>query len=241
MRDILLDLTSHVYDLGFLDALKVTGTDQSTTVDAVSEDRNVVLKAKFHTPVADFVDGLFGMPNLGRLKSILNLAEYKENAIITISKDANNYFDGLVFGNAAGDFKNVYRFMTANIVEKQMPTANFRGANYSIEFAPSVASIQRLKMQASVHSDNDLFLVKTENNSIKMSFGNYSSHAGDFVFQPNVSAVLKHTWAWSVKNMIPILELAGNKTIKISDTGVAEVVVDSGMAEYQFILPALSK
>ena len=74
MKDILLDLTSHVYDLGFLDAVKITGTDQSTIVDAVSEDRNVVLKAKFHTPVADFVDGLFGMPNLGRLKSILNLA-----------------------------------------------------------------------------------------------------------------------------------------------------------------------
>lgn len=241
MRDILLDLTSHVYDLGFLDAVKVTGTDQSTVVDAVSEDRNVILKAKFHNPVADFVDGLFGMPNLGRLKSILNLAEYKENASITISKDANNYFDGLVFTNATGDFKNVYRFMTANIVEKQMPTANFRGANWNIEFEPTVASIMRLKMQASVHSDNDLFLVKTENGNLKLSFGNHSSHAGDFVFQSNVSGVLKHAWAWSVKNMIPILELAGNKTIKFSDTGVAEVMVDSGLAQYQFMLPAISK
>jgi hypothetical protein len=241
MRDILLDLTSHVYDLGFLDALKVTGTDQTTVIDAVSEDRNVVLKAKFHTPVADFVDGLFGMPNLGRLKSILNLAEYRENATITISKDSDNNFDGLVFTNAHGDFKNVYRFMVANVVQKQMPTANFRGANYELEFEPSVASIQRLKMQASVHSDNDLFLVKTENNNLKLSFGSHSSHAGDFVFQSNVTGTLKHSWSWSVKNMLPVLELSGNKVMKIGDSGVAEVIVDSGLAEYRYILPAITK
>ena len=241
MRDILLDLTSHVYDLGFLDALKVTGTDQTTVIDAVSEDRNVVLKAKFHTPVADFVDGLFGMPNLGRLKSILNLVEYRENATITISKDSDNNFDGLVFTNAHGDFKNVYRFMVANVVQKQMPTANFRGANYELEFEPSVASIQRLKMQASVHSDNDLFLVKTENNNLKLSFGSHSSHAGDFVFQANVTGTLKHSWSWSVKNMLPVLELSGNKVMKIGDSGVAEVIVDSGLAEYRYILPAITK
>jgi hypothetical protein len=241
MRDILLDLTSHVYDLGFLDALKVTGTDQATVIDAVSEDRNVVLKAKFHTPVADFVDGLFGMPNLGRLKSILNLAEYRENATITISKDSDNNFDGLVFTNAHGDFKNVYRFMVANVVQKQMPTANFRGANYELEFEPSVASIQRLKMQASVHSDNDLFLVKTENNNLKLSFGSHSSHAGDFVFQASVTGNLKHSWSWSVKNMLPVLELSGNKIMKIGDSGVAEVIVDSGLAEYRYILPAITK
>ena len=63
MRDYLLDLVEHSYDLGCIDLIKITGTDTDTSVDGLAEDKSVVLQAKFGTPVADYI-GTFGMPNL---------------------------------------------------------------------------------------------------------------------------------------------------------------------------------
>jgi hypothetical protein len=37
------------------------------------------------------------------------------------------------------------------------------------------------------------------------------------------------------------MDLPGDKTVKISDQGAAEITVDSGLAVYSYILPAMSK
>jgi hypothetical protein len=52
---------------------------------------------------------------------------------------------------------------------------------------------------------------------------------------------MSHSWAWPVRRVISILDLTGDKTMSISDDGAAEIVVDSGIAKYQYLLPAQSK
>ena len=79
MKDHLLDLVQHTFDLGCIDLIKVTGTDADTVINGVAEDKSVILEAQFANPVADFM-GTFGMPNLGKLKTLLNLQEYREDA-----------------------------------------------------------------------------------------------------------------------------------------------------------------
>jgi hypothetical protein len=37
------------------------------------------------------------------------------------------------------------------------------------------------------------------------------------------------------------MDLVGDKTIRISDDGVAQITVDSGVAVYNYLLPAQSK
>jgi hypothetical protein len=41
--------------------------------------------------------------------------------------------------------------------------------------------------------------------------------------------------------VIGILDLTGDKVMRISDDGAAQITVNSGIAEYNYILPALSK
>lgn len=243
MRDYLLDLVEHTYDLGCIDLIKITGTDQETLIEGIAEDRSVVVQGKFAAPVADFV-GVFGMPNLGKLKILLNLQEYRENANITVETQARNGTDtpvNLHFENSAGDFRNDYRFMTSEIIAEKLKSAKFRGANWHVEFEPTVAGIQRLKMQAQANSEENTFKTKTEKGDLKFVFGDHSTHAGEFVFQPGVSGVLKHSWAWPVKHVISILDLTGDKVFRISDDGAAQITVNSGLAEYNYILPAQSK
>ena len=240
MKDHLLDLVQHTYDLGCIDLIKVTGTTADTTVNGVAEDKSVILEAQFANPVADFI-GTFGMPNLGKLKTLINLQEYREDAKLAITKRATGEPDGITFENKAGDFRNNYRFMASEIVNDKLKTLKFKGVNWHITFEPTVAAIQRLKMQAQANSEEPNFQVKTENKNLKFFFGDHSTHSGNFVFQPDITGTLKHSWSWPVAQVISILGLTGDKTMKISDDGCMQITVDSGLAVYNYILPAQTK
>ena len=118
MRDHLLDLVGHTFDLGCIDLFKITGTDRQTTIDGLAEDKSVVVQGKFAAPMAEFI-GTFGMPNLSKLKILLNIQEYREDAKITVGRQDRNGVDspvGLHFENKTGDFKNYYRFMVSEVV-----------------------------------------------------------------------------------------------------------------------------
>jgi hypothetical protein len=243
MRDHLLDLVEHTFDLGCIDLIKITGTDKETVIDGIAEDRSVVVQGKFLAPVPEFI-GMFGMPNLSKLKILLNLGEYKENAQISVTRQERNGEQapvGLHFRNAGGDFKNDYRFMTSEIIAEKLKTAKFRGANWNIEFEPTIGGIQRLKMQAQANAEEPNFQAKTDGTDLKFSFGDHSTHAGEFVFHPGVNGSLKRAWSWPVKQVIGILDLTGDKVVRISDDGAAQITVNSGIAEYNYILPAQSK
>lgn len=240
MKDHLLDLVQHTYDLGCIDLIKIIGTTTDTTVTGVAEDKSVILDAKLANPVADFV-GTFGMPNLGKLKTLLNLQEYREAATLTITRRTTGEPDGITFENKTGDFRNNYRFMASEIVNEKLKTLKFNGANWNVTFEPTAAAILRLKMQAQANSEEPNFQVKTENKNLKFFFGDHSTHSGNFVFHPDITGTLKHTWAWPVAQVMSILSLTGDKTMQISDSGCMQITVDSGLAVYNYILPAQTK
>jgi hypothetical protein len=240
MRDYLLDLVEHTYDLGCIDLVKIVGDTSKIEIVGLADDLSVVIRGNFHNPVADFV-GTFGMPNLGKLKTLLNLQEYKEDAKLTITKRADGEPDGITFENKIGDFKNNYRFMASGIVNEKLKTAKIRPVTWHIEFEPTNASIQRMKWQMSANAEEANFQAKTENGDLKFFFGDHSTHSGNFVFHPGVSGQLKRAWAWPAKQFVSIMDLTGDKKVRISDDGAAEITVDSGLAVYQYLLPAQSK
>lgn len=240
MKDYLHDIVQHTHSLGFIDLVKITGTDSSTTIEAVSEDRIAIIQAQFHNPVPEFI-GTFGMPSLGKLNTILNIPEYKEDASIVMTQKNTGEPDGISFKNKNGDFKNDYRLMTANVVNDKLKTVKFKGVKWGVEIEPSVASIQRLKFQSQANSEETTFIARTENNNLMFYFGDHSSHAGNFVFAHDVAGTLTKAWNWPVAAVISILNLPGDKMIRFSDEGAAQITVDSGLAVYNYVLPAQTK
>jgi hypothetical protein len=243
MKDILQDLVAHTHALGCIPLVKISSTDEETAIEAMAEDRSVIVNAKTLTPVDQF-SGIFGMPNLNKLDIHLKCPEYKEGASINVVKAQRNGEEiptGLHFKNAAGDFQNDYRFMNTEIINEKLKSVKFKGAKWEIEFEPQVTSIQKLKFQAQAHSEETVFQVKTDNNDLVFSFGDASTHAGSFVFEAGITGKLKQEWAWPVIQVMSILALAGDKTVRISDAGAMQITVNSGLAEYNYILPAQSK
>lgn len=244
MKDFLQDIVQHTYSLGNIDLVKVTGTDSETAVNSIAEDRSVIVEAKFKNPIPEFI-GTFGMPNLGKLNTILNIPEYKENAKLSINTQKNQAGEdtpsGVHFENAAGDFKNDYRFMTAEVVNDKLKAVKFRGVKWNVDIVPTVQGVQRMRLMQAANSEETTFTARTENGALKFYFGDPSSHAGNFVFDTNAGGTLTKQWSWPVGAVISILSLTGDKTLKISDEGAAMITVDSGIAEYSYIIPAQTK
>ena len=242
MKDILQDVVAHTHNLGFLSLVKVSN-DQGTAIDAMAEDRSVILSASTHSPVGEF-EGTFGMPNLDKLSLHLKNPEYQKDAKIDVVKaDRNGEVipTHIHFENTAGDFENDYRFMNKAIIEEKLKTVKFKGATWAVTFQPSMASIARMKLQSAAHSEEPTFNVMTKSGNLVFSFGDASTHAGEFVFQHGIEGTLAHTWSWPVAQVQAILNLDGELTMSISDQGAMMITVDSGMAKYDYILPAQSK
>ena len=243
MKDILQDVVAHTHSLGFLNLVKVSSDDATTNIESMAEDRSVIMSAVTKNNVGEFT-GVFGMPNLDKLALHLKCPEYQKDSKIEVKSAERNgetVPTHIHFENATGDFQNDYRFMNKQIIEEKLKTVKFKGASWDVEFSPSMASIQRMKFQSLAHSEETVFSVKSEGTNLMFNFGDASTHAGQFVFETNANGELKHSWSWPVAQVQAILGLDGKLSMKISDQGAMQITVDSGMTEYNYILPAQSK
>lgn len=241
--DYLKDIVQHSFSLGNINLVKITGTDTETIIDAMAEDRSVIVQAKTHAPIAAFI-GQFGMPNLAKLNTILGIPEYQADAKITVTTKAVNGVNepaGLCFENKAGDFKNDYRFMSSTLINEQLKQIKFKGVKWNVEFEPTIQNILRLNYMASANSEETTFIAKTEKGQLKFMFGDHSSHAGDFVFADNVSGTIAKGFHWPIAAVQNMLKLQGDKTFRFSDEGAAQITVDSGLAVYNYTMPAQQK
>lgn len=248
MKDILQDIVAKTHALGFLSLVKVTGDDTSTTVESMAEDRSVILTATTKEKVQEFGANVFGMPNLDKLALHLKNPEYQKNSKLTITEAERNGVKvptGIHFENEAGDFQNDFRFMVTEIINEKLKSVKFKGANWNVSFTPSVAAITRMKLQSAAHSEETTFTVKVEDtggtNDLVFYFGDANTHAGKFVFQHGVEGNLTHAWTYPVAQVQAILNLDGDATMSLSDQGAMQITVDTGLAEYNYILPAQSK
>ena len=242
MLDLLKDVVTHTHNLGFLNIVKVTGDEATTKLDSMADDRSVIMYGEVNGPVAEMI-GVFGMPQLNKLKIHLDCPEYRENAkieIMTADRNGDTIPVGLHFENAAGDFKNDYRFMNTEVINEKLKTVKFRGVNWHVEVAPTVSAIQRFNYQASANAEHGTFLTKTENGNLKFVFGDQSTHGGEFVFASGVASTLNKAWTWPVAQVLSILKIAdaNNAKLSISNDGAMQIELDSGIATYKYIIPA---
>ena len=242
MKDILQDIVAHTNKLGFLNIVKITGTEDKTLIDSMADDRSVIMYGEATNPQPEMI-GIFGMPQLEKLRYLLDGKEYQDDAKIEVVMGQRNGADipvGLHFENKDGDFKNNYNFMNSDIINEKLKTVKFRGVKWNVEVEPTVSAIQRFQFQAGANTEHTTFLAKTEGGNLKFTFGDVSSHGGEFIFATDVTGTLSKGWTWPVNSVLSILKIAdaNNAKIGFSDEGAMQITLDSGIATYKYIIPA---
>jgi len=191
----------------------------------------------------DFV-GTFGMPGIGQLATLLNLDEYREDAVITVNSkdlDGANTKTGLHFENKSSNFENEYRFMSSALVNEKLKTLQFKEPPYEVQLEPPVLSIQRLRQQSLANANELLFTSTVEKGNLVFNFGDHSTNSGKFIFSDNASEALNKRWAYPVAQVMGILALAGDTEMKFSNAGALVITCNSGLIKYTYILPAQAK
>ena len=68
------------------------------------------------------------------------------------------------------------------------------------------------------------------------------SYTGKRIFATNVNGTLSQGYAWPLSQVLAILKLGMSSScvMQISARGALQISVDSGIAKYDYILPALT-
>jgi hypothetical protein len=130
--------------------------------------------------------------------------------------------------------------MNQDIINEKLKTVKFRGVKWDVEVEPTVSAIQRFQFQAGANTEHTTFLAKTDSGNLKFTFGDVSSHGGEFIFATGVTGNLNKGWTWPVNNVLSILKIAdaNNAKISFSNEGAMQITLDSGIATYKYIIPA---
>lgn len=243
MKDFLIDVVEHTVPLGSFEHLRIDGNDTETKISSTEKERSVVLRATMHATIPDFV-GTFGVPNLNQLSTLFKIPEYQDDkAKLTVERKAVNGAEQptvIKFENGAGDFKNEFRLMASNIIENIEPLLKFNVTSWPVTFVPSVAAQQRLRYQTGANPEEKAVTFRIEGGEVKAMLGDASSHSGSFVFQTGVDPKAKETIVVPVLVVNSILALSGDKKMQMGGPGMM-ISVDSGIANYDYIIPMLTK
>jgi hypothetical protein len=247
MRDILKDIVKHTHSLGIIQAAKVTTDAEGTTIDAMDDERTVVLRGKMHQPVPEF-EGKFGLGRLGVLNGLLSYASEDSSgnvqdskvSVVTEERNGENVTTEINF-SMDGGFDSSYRVIVSELVDAQIKTASFRGASWNVEIMPTQKAIKDLQYFAGILSAFDpLLTARTVGGNLMFYIGDSSTDKVELPFALNVEGELKTGWSFPLSTVLTILKLSDTSTMnmKISDQGAMMIMVDSGLGIYEYILPA---
>ena len=247
MQDILKDIVKHTHSLGIIQAAKVTTDDTGTTIDAMDDDRTVVLRGKLHTPVNEF-KGKFGLGRLGVLNGYLNYeGEDREGksvkAGVEVGHEERNgeMVPTQLSFSIEGAMQSTYRVIVSELVDAQIKTANFKGAKWDVEVMPTQKAIKDLQYFAGILGAFDpLLTARTVDGNLVFYIGDSSTDKVELPFASNVEGELKTGWSFPLSTVLTILRLSDTSTMnmKLSDQGAMMISVDSGLGMYEYILPA---
>ena len=251
MRDTIQDIVKHTGGLGIIDTVKITGTDDKTLIEAMDNERTVIIKGKLVSPEAG-LKGEFGLSHLSLLQGLVGSALFKGDGVaVDVKRRERNGVltpEEISFLNTNTKSSASYRLMSKDLIPEQ---AKFLGTTWDVEISPTPSKLKELQALSGLYSSfEQYFLVKTVkndegNNELRLYIGdeNSSMHKAYLTLDDNVEGTLGGDLHWAIGPVTSILKLIAdeNPKIKFSSRGALQITAENSVATYDFILPARKK
>jgi hypothetical protein len=239
LLDALKDIVKHTHSLGFIDMIKLIGTDTDAKIEAMDADKTVVVYGQLYQPVKD-ISTTVGLSRLAQLKGFMDLHAKSTISVINEMRNSISTPTELQFDAGAGDTAT-YRFMSEAMANEQIKVPPFKGATWNVTIKPEKVKIDRLSSyQGVLGGFEKRFIVSTNKDVLNFSIGSGPTDRSNLPFATGITGSLKHQWSWPLTSVLSILKLNDNSdiTMFISDMGALKIDVDSGLGLYSYILPA---
>lgn len=259
----LRDLTRHTSGLD-IDMIKIIGENGSVKFEGINDDKTVVLKGNFTKPIPE-LEGTFGLSQLDYLTKCVNEYKQKEDSIDVIrtvktlsipakddddsplytengepvyNKVSEDIIERLVFSRKTPKMVNPYRVLDRRMIAEQ---PSFKGAEWDIVIAPTSQAINSLAVQAGMGVE-EYFGIKTEDDVLYLTFGDTSSQA-IIEFAHDIEGKITRSWIWGIGPVLNILKMSDSAdcTMSFLDKGALQITLETGLAKYNYILPAKAR
>jgi len=244
LADQLRDILRHTHSLSFIDRIKV---ENGVNIKSIDEDKAVVLYGKLKKPIEDLADDVVGFSRMGVLDGYLKFPLFaSDNADITIesiTKKKQIVPCDIKFDSNDGHV-STYRMMDEPLAEQLIQVPPFKGVPWDVVVEPTQQNLNDLKYFAGILGSHEpLFTVSVKNGDLYLDIGSGSESHASVPFVKDIDGTLKHAWSWPLSYVLSILKLSDGAvcTMSFSDHGALKIVIDSGIGEYEYILPAKAK
>jgi len=247
IKDVVQDVVKMTASLGIVNFVKVEGDASTTKFDAVDTERTVIIKAKLHDALSEFT-GVFGFGNLAFLNGISGIRTYKEDGatveMVMQEKDGATTPQALLFKDTQGN-NDRYRLMNERQVLSTFENIEFNSMpNWDITVEPTKQKVSELQEIAGIYGGIEPnFSLKTQDGNLIVTVGDTGgSFVGKRTFATNVTGELGEGFSWPLTQFLSVLKLGmtAQCTLHISAMGALQITIDTGIGEYNYILPALS-
>lgn len=243
LRDSIKDIVKHTHSLGFINKVKITGKDGQSKIEAIDDDKTVVMYGTMNEEIADLADSEIGLTNMAVLNGYLNIHP-NDSTLEFVTEDRQGEIipTELKFANTTGLISN-YRFMSKVMVADSIKVPPFRGVKWNVTIKPERKSIATLAaVQGILGGSEKKFTVSLSAKQVlNFTVGSGPTDRTVIPFATGVTGDLKHQWSWPLSQVLSILKLAdtSDTTIHVSDSGAMMIEIDSGIGAYQYILPGM--
>ena len=246
IKDTLKDVIRHTHDLGIFEMVKIKGTTSSTEIETVDADKTVILKGSTNAPVADFADATVGLSRMAVLKGYLQYPGFdkEDSTVQVVSPERNGEQVPTEVEFTCTDGTDAhYRFMLADVINQQLKAIKFKGAEFDLNIVPTDKNLKDMAYFNSVLGGFEAnFSPKTDGTSLWFHIGDGVSDRTKILINSDIDGSITGDWKWPLDIVLKILRLSdtGNCVMSINDQGLLQIIVDSGMAKYTYLLPARS-
>lgn len=242
IKDYMQDLVKNVISTAFFDKIKISATSKDILVEAIEKDKDVVLKGKFTSPLAD-LNGDFGLSNLPLLGHITGDTEFNDSdSQLDVVYDGNKVPTEFLYENKSKSYIN-YRFMNSKLLPDQPAYVE---PKWDLVIKPTKTSIQQFNWAAAGLAAYEQYFVPTiENGDLKFFIGdsNGANQKGGVVFASGRKETFNSQHKWKISHLQSVLKLADSADCEIAFSlkGAIQVKIGTGVGEYKFIFPAMVK
>lgn len=246
IKDIMKDVLKHTHGLGIFEMVKISGDVEKTTVETVDADKTVIFKGETHNPYPEFVDSTVGLSRMQVLQGYLQYpgfdGEGSDVKINTQDRNGETVPVEVEFTSADGNDAH-YRFMLADVINQQLKSIKFKGAEFDINIVPTAKNLKDLGYFNTILSSYEaMFSPSTDGTELYFNIGDGISDRAKVLVSGSIEGVISKDWKWPLDVVLRILRLgnSGNCVLSINDQGLLQIKVDSGLGVYTYLLPAKS-
>lgn len=242
--DGLRDIVKHTSNLGFIDMVKIIGSDKEAKIETIDADKTVVIYGDMYQPIVG-IEATVGLSRIGILKGYMDFPAYSgDNAKIAVEMEMRNNVNvpsEIKFDSGEGHI-SYYRFMSESMINDQVKVPPFKGATWNVTVTPEKKSISDLSYyQGTMSAYEKRFTVSVDKGTLNFNVGSGPTDRTIVPFAKNVTGTLKHQWSWPLSQVLAILKLsetAASTSMHFSDMGALKIDIDSGLGKYSYIVPA---